>query len=279
MILGLLTILSYARYKIANMVDWRLPSDTHILFMGASHVYHAIDDSLIPGAINFGQPSERYLYTYVKLRKILKANTQVDTVVLQCSSTDLWQDTDYKYFTKNEQSLFVKDYWPLFTSSEWNYILGKGELLQPMTIIVKNLVCRELFSPSAQLSHIGRYAGIIEGSVSFDKAGIKQDLEVNHISEYGDYGTEINYHYLREIATLCKTNNIKLILVYYPVFRPELYYDQDYCEDIRMELFSDIEYHDYSNWYCKDEERLDAHHLNHRGAQRFTKFIKEELNM
>ncbi len=102
------------RYYVARHINWSLSKEKHILFMGASHVCRGVDDSLTKEAINLGSPSERYLYTYIKLLHYVGNNPQVDTVFLQCSSTDLWQNTDYKYHAHNEQSFFISSYWPFF---------------------------------------------------------------------------------------------------------------------------------------------------------------------
>ena len=41
--------------------------------------------------------------------------------------------------------------------------------------------------------------------------------------------------------------------------------------------FNDVEYLDYSHWAATDDERLDAHHLNHKGAVRFTEELKKKF--
>lgn len=270
-------LLVFARYKSANSVSWKFPVEKHILFMGASHVYHAIDDSQLSSAINLGQPSERYMYTYIKLKNICQDNSQIDTVFLQCSSTDLWQDTDYKYYTQNEQRLFVKCYWPFFTREEWKVILNGKNILNPFKIVLSNLISKELFKPKLLIKNIGGFAQKSSSVDPFKGEEVKQDLEVDHVEKYGDYGYEVNYHYLRLIIDFCKQNDIKLYLLYYPVYRPELFYDQDFCNKNRIKYFSDVEYLDYSNWLCDDDERLDAHHLNYKGADQFTKELKKKF--
>ena len=40
-----------------------------------------------------------------------------------------------------------------------------------------------------------------------------------------------------------------------------------------MERGHKVEFVDYSNWPMADDERCDAHHLNHKGAVKFTKEI------
>lgn len=76
----LISLLFITRYYVAKHIDWSLSKEKHILFMGASHVCRGVDDSLTKEAINLGSPSERYLYTYIKLLHYVENNPQVDTV-------------------------------------------------------------------------------------------------------------------------------------------------------------------------------------------------------
>ena len=93
------------------------------------------------------------------------------------------------------------------------------------------------------------------------------------------YGHKVNYHYLREIIKLCHARGIKLYFLETPTYHPEYYYDQVYFYKAYQENFSDIEFIDYSDWEMKDDERYDAHHLNHKGAIRFTREIMNKFHI
>ena len=43
--------------------------------------------------------------------------------------------------------------------------------------------------------------------------------------------------------------------------------------------FSDVELLDYSHYPMEDDERHDAHHLNDKGALKFTKMLKLKYNL
>ena len=103
----------------SNRIDWKLPQGKHILFMGASHFVHAINDSLTPSAINLAKGSERYMFTYIKLQHIIEHNKQVDTIFLMLGSTDLFEHADDKYFKDNEMAFFYTHYYPLFNIDQW----------------------------------------------------------------------------------------------------------------------------------------------------------------
>lgn len=95
---------------VPRHIDWSLPSGTRILLAGASHIQCDIDDSLIPGAVNIARSSERYLFTWLKLSRYFAANPELAAVVLQCAPTDLWEHSDDKYFSPNEMSTYIPNF-------------------------------------------------------------------------------------------------------------------------------------------------------------------------
>ena len=271
----LISLLFITRYYVAKHIDWSLSKEKHILFMGASHVCRGVDDSLTKEAINLGSPSERYLYTYIKLLHYVENNPQVDTVFLQCSSTDLWQNTDYKYHAYNEQSFFISSYWPFFNKEQWQ--IFKLESKQIFSVVIASLSKLVYFQPASYIKLLGGYINERKDNVAFDATKQTPQLEMDMIKDYGWYGYSVNYKYLRKIIDYCKAHHIKLYLMYYPVFKPEFYYDQAFCENMRKKCFDDVEYLDYSHWGATDDERLDAHHLNYKGAVRFTEELKKRF--
>ncbi len=261
-----------AKMFIVRNADWTIPSNKHILFMGASHVQHGIVDTLTQKTVNCGNASERYLYTYIKLEHYLESNSQIDTIFLQCSSTDLWQNTDYKYHVLNEQSFYVKTYWPFYSLDQWKIFITEPE--QVIGLIMRSVLNMN-YSSSYFVKSLGGYMAR-DPSIRFNPK-LEKPTDVSHSSAW--YGSNVNYEYLRKIIDLCDSKQVKLYLVYFPVYKPWNYYDQQYCDSIRRKLFSDVEYLDYSKWDADDSERADANHLNHKGAVRFTKELSKRFNL
>ena len=57
------------------------------------------------------------------------------------------------------------------------------------------------------------------------------------------------------------------------------FFNQDDYYSAYQEEFSDVEFLDYSDWPVADDERYDAHHLNAKGAVRFTQELKNRFNL
>lgn len=266
----LLLVLAFStKYIIVNSHEWKVPSRVQVLFMGASHITRGIDDSLIETALNWSSPSERYMYTYIKLEHLLNDNKQIDTVFLQCSATDLWEDTDYKYHDANEQSKYVKCYWPFMSKEQ--LAVYKDEPLQALHLALNGLFATEDITQSKWWNTLGGYAPL---STCFDRKDMRPDREKPR-----GYGHEVNYEYLRKINMLCKEKKVKLILLQCPVLHLEYYYDMDYFYNALHKEFSDIEFADFSELDIPDEYRYDPHHLNKAGAEYFTKILKERYNI
>lgn len=245
-------------------ISWKLPKSTHVLFMGASHIEKGINDSIYNGSINLAKGSERYLFTYLKLKHIVKNNPQIDTLFLQFAPTDIWKNTDSKYYSANEMSYFLPLYFPYFSNEEWSVYEGMktskvGTLLLQKTLknLPYNIHSFGEFSPSEKI---------------FDS-----NHDIYKMPIYQEKGHSINYKYLKKIISLSNEKNIKLLFLYMPMYKPQDFYDQDYFYKIYSKQFSNIKLLDYSKWHCPDNFRADEHHLNIAGAKEFTKKLVNDF--
>jgi hypothetical protein len=270
-IFGLFVIavsLFIARYILTNSINWELPNDKHIIFMGASHIQAGINPSVYEGSINIASSSERYMFTFLKLNELIKANPQIDTVFLQFAPTDLHKNTDTKYFQKNEMLHFLPLYYPLFSKKEWGYYLKssfetKNDFAE---VLFKNLNLR---IPKNMIS-FGGFSPLVG---QFDR-----NTEPYNMPEWLVQGSTINDYYLNEIINLCKKNSIELFLIYMPMYNKNHFYDIVFFYKKYKEHFSSIPFEDYSDWNCPDYYRKDEHHLNKIGAIVFTKKLKKDFS-
>lgn len=266
--------LGVVRYIQTKQISWKLPAEKYILVMGASQPYRGFDDALTPEAVNLSLSSERYMYTYIKLTRLVENNPQIDTLILECATTDLQVNTDWKYFASNEQSYFVSNFWPFYTSEQWS--IFRNQPRQLSTMVLQGLCKGETFLPSKCTSTImGKYMGAKDNLKSFDTTAVSPP------AVGFDYpaGHDVNYRYLRRIINYCRDHDVKLFLVSFPVWHPERIYDLHYNDSIRLALFSDATFIDMSRWPCSLSERYDTYHLNHHGAQRFTPELMERIRI
>lgn len=263
-----MVFLLFIKRQIVLSHSWRLPYEKHIVFLGASHITNSINDSLMESAINLGKSSERYMYSYIKLTRLIKENPQIDTVFLELAPTDLWEDADYKYHDINEQSAFVITFWPYFSLDMWKSFYS--EPFQVLNFIFHSLSTQDL-TYNGWKKNLGGYNYVTS---VIDTSLIKPQLE-----KHNGAGNIINYTYLNKIISLCSDSGIKLFFLETPTYHPEYYYNQSYYYNAYHELFSNIEFLDYSKWPVDFTERSDAHHLNSKGANHFTRELMSRFNI
>ena len=269
LLIVLIFVLGVVRMQIVRSHSWKLDEKVHILFMGASHIMNGVDDSMMETAVNWASSSERYMFTYIKLHHLLPENPQIDTIFLELAATDLWEDTDYKYHELNEQSHFVRTYWPLFKRENW--MIYKREPFQVLGLMISGLLSPNDLQRAGWWKSMGGYVardGVID---------IAKKRELPNVIDGS--GHEVNYYYLRQIIKLCKDNGIKLYFIETPVYEIEKVYDVDYYHKTYKENFSEVEFLDYSNWELPLEERSDGSHLNRIGAKHFTGELKKRFNI
>lgn len=208
----LLTLITIQAYRITHY-SWKIAAEKHIVFMGASHVARGIDDTTMKSAFNFARPSERYMYTYIKLQHLCEANPQIDTIFLECAHTDLADDCDYKYFEDNELSGYIELYWPLFSIENWKFLsLKKKDVIW---YIIKGISNRNIYSRDGWFAALGGFEPLIG---EMDRKEVTFQKEADRKK-----GHTINYLYLHKIINYCNAHGIKLYLIQCPVYHPEYF--------------------------------------------------------
>jgi hypothetical protein len=178
---------------------------------------------------------------------------------------------DQKTFNiDNEMKLYIPLYYPYFEDQEWHiyskykYTIGK--------ILAQNSYKNWAFSAEKYFLRYGGYAPsseIFNGVIEYD--------EVDKVDNVY-YGNQVNIQYFRKIIDVCESHNIRLILLYCPVYKPELYYDHEYYYNVLETDFKNIEYWNYSDLDIPVNFRVDPHHLNKDGARYFSEIIKNGLD-
>lgn len=262
-ILLIISSLFFVRYFTTKSISWKLPKDKKTLFMGASHIEKGINPKYYPSSVNLAAGSERYMFTYIKLKKLLEQNNQLDTLFLQFAPTDIQVNTDSKYFSPNEMSRYLPLYSPLFSLEQWK--IYSNNKITALTLLTQKILKK---IPT----NINKFGGYKPSFGVF----IEKDKEYK-MPVWSESGHDINYKYLNKIINLCVQRNIKVIFIYMPMYNKSSFYNTDYFYNIYKNKFSDIEFLDYSEWKCPNDYRNDEHHLNNIGAINFTKKLKKDL--
>lgn len=278
--IGSMYIISDLYLNLRKQYFLKLKSNINIVFAGDSNIECAVNDSLIPNSVNIAQGGEAYLYTYVKLKSLLKYNKQIKTVFLGFSFHTLNQSREKTW-------LFEEDF-VLEKNKYYNYLLGNRE---------RSLIFRT--SPKIYVQGIRDYTftnfisvaksyyskNIINfGGYKFlDRNKLQENIKLNkskpdsvfHFEE-GKYQIE----YLKRISDLCKENKIKLILLNAPkhitLTKSFNYNKSDYGFAVSSILENDSLL-DLSSLYFQDSCYADVTHLNYKGARIFSELLSEKI--
>lgn len=275
-----LSLLFYTSHLIKNGDNFKIDQSTNKAFFGHSHSNNAFNDSLIQNSINLSEPTEGYLYTYFKLKTILENNEQIDSVFLEFTNN---QVIHYSY------EHIWGEYMPHLIPKHFSFISNRDRL----KLLAKN--------PSTFISSIPH---IIKNNLSFllsdsnnyidynwsedeipNKSLFQEEKQESGLlaSETGilknDYlpGTT-NLWYLSKIVKLCKDENIQLIFVRSPIYKPETNYSNDLLFSIYNHEFNDVVFLDFMTYPLEKKHFYDNTHLNLGGSIIFSEKFKNLLS-
>ncbi len=270
MILGTIYIMSQASYKI--------DSKKNILILGESYSEAGIDDNLFNRSINLSQSGTAYLYSYVKLEKLLEENKHIDTVLVSFR---------YDLLTKDREDLWImsEDFLvpkvafcvTLLGKEEFSVYNDKKILSQAiLKVPIRNM------GSVIKYFHKGRsnftYRDLrIGGFLKSNRQRLQKDIEKGlSLKPTTEEESPVQKKYLLKIMSCCKKHNVKLILINLPMYKPEIYGCTDKLYEYHNKYLKDVEFWDYSNFsFSSDSCYGDLGHLNYKGALVFSNYLQK----
>jgi hypothetical protein len=270
--LAIVTVTVTAVYFILSKASFAIPKDRTILVIGDSHTECAIDDSIFTHSFNISHSGTVYLYSYIKLRKILIENPHIDTVLVSFhggsiqKSMDEWTVGD-KYIlglVPNYVSLLQREELPVFINNPTFYSAIIKVPVKCIRAVLKFMV-------KHTLTYKDLYIG---GYLKLDRYRLQQEIEQvenNTVlaTEYSDYQID----YLLKIVALCAEKNVTLILFNTPTYDVEKYGNLKALHNFYNTYLPGTKYLDYSNFILPDYGYGDIGHLNFKGAEIFSTYL------
>ena len=246
-----------------------------ILILGDSHTECAIDDSMVSKSVNISQSADVYFYSFIKLRKFLKINSDIKTVILGISEKSLYN----KGWFQSNKSMRRKsnNYFRLMNLNDFRVLLEAGG------------INAFIYLAEASFHNFTRSLTIQESDYRDMRIGgykkLKRDKLDEAIARYKKQSnidrtySENQIEYLLKIVDLCKKYKVKLILLNTPIY---VYYRNEndsykLNQFIKKRIGSYAEYWDYSNYLLPDFGYGDFGHLNYRGAEIFSKKLNNDI--
>ena len=260
-----------------------IPENVTILFVGDSHIECGINDSIFPNGINLGRSAESYYYSYIKLRYILSKQPQIETVFISYSFYNLTKQIEKRWFSNMEHiNSHFKYYISMIRLSELidlvttNYKGVSKTWFYTIKETFQNLI--RLNTPNVLDNKIyGRYVKHAEDNIIKDIAV----LDTTQFYDHPDFNvlSKIESKYLLKISTLCKKNDVELILINMPVHQKfkTIFEDNKIYYEFRENHLKCIKLLDYSDYQIPDDGYLNCSHLNIKGSNLFSQFLKSDL--
>jgi len=251
-----------------------------ILILGDSNTECAINDSIVSKSANISQSADAYFYSFIKLRKFLKINPGIKTVVLGINEKSLY---DHKLFKSNEyiRSKY-NSYFRLMNLNDFKVLLEAGGIKAFINLA------------EASFHNFSRALTIQESDYKDMNIGgylyLKRDKLDETIKRYEKYNKQNNINreysknqieYLLKIVNLCKEYKVKLILLSTPTYMCCTNENDFYKLNrfLKKNIGDYIDYWDYFNYSLPDCCYGDIDHLNYKGAGIFSKKLNGDIKI
>lgn len=248
-------------YMVSKNVD--------AIIAGDSNVQNAINDSLLKGFKNISLSSEGYIYSYSKIKEILKYNPHIKNVFLGFSYHNLSSYYD-DYITGKFAQSVIPRYITVIDLREFIALIWAGpHLIRP--------ALKALISTSNDYSYIGAFPNMTD--FAFNKESMLRRSAIQYFSNGDLRGfSDINKRYFLEIIKLCKDNGVSLILINTPLHNDYLLEIPDkfintlnsIVEESRIQIMNFEGLELTNNCFLPD-----GTHLTTRGALLTTEYFKK----
>lgn len=277
---------------LKRLSEVRPHTTPNILFLGDSHAQTAIDSAVFPAALNMAQSSEELVFTYYKLKYMLNACPDLDTVAISLAYHTLLEYEEKSPAFADESmmryALILEDYMRI---TEWNYL--KVFWLQALhwKLGLPNKFVWDYTMQAYRGQQTFDKAPFRGGSISheaahLDSADIDEIMNRHFFPEAGKACgiSQMQLYYLQRILALCRNHNVFLIVYNSPV-------SKKYAAAMphRYALWLQSTYHylsgqagcrvfDYGNAMESESMFYDHDHLNREGAQLFSAQLRAGID-
>lgn len=249
---------------------FKLHPDTKYIIAWHSHPECAYNDELIPGFKNIAESWESYFYSYIKIKKILEQNKQIEVIFVEYTNNQITHEWDTwiwgdmaisNRFTKYSSFMGVQDHLLLIKNNPSGY-------LNSISYSDKTKFLEIVHSDYDYLDKIWGYLYLIRDQVwwSAGNSGkrVKVDKNIDNLSQS-------NLEYLSKIVELGKQYNTKIVFIRSPQHKDYYGYANEFqYRKILSERFSGVELLDFIDFPLLNSEFGDLQHVNYRWAKRFS---------
>lgn len=250
-----------------------VPQHKNILVIGDSNPECAVNDSIFDRAYNMSSSGDSYFYSYLKLKKVIDTNRQIDIVLIGFAPHNV-VDNDWLVDPSNLHEK-LHHYVGVMSYEDLKFIYQ----LQPQKTItaIPTFFVRSVINIKQKV--LGKEIQYPGGFIALERDKLDKDL-IRCMKESINTNLQVSEHeviYLKKILELCRIKSIQplflntpkwSIVMEHPNYGATLFYQ--YYKD----NFKGVQFLDYSNLSMQRNHFGDFVHLNKKGAVFFSKFLK-----
>lgn len=277
---GLITmLLIQINNYVLNSYVFKTKPQVNKLILGSSTTECAINDNIFKNSINMSISAEPIFYSYLKMKKIIELNPNIDTVILAISPKSITTEIDKNWLYNSEH----------FTSRIGNYFFlmnenDKKTLISHFRneyyyISYANVVLRAYRNMKEYL--VGDIKEIYGGYAPLKRDKLKEALKrLDTQDKRRFFPSQVQFKYLDKFENYSKLKNIKIIFISTPIRKEyveknkNLYFKFD---SIYVNRYSHIKHLDYTNFKLPDSAYADLFHLNQIGSTIFSNHLNKNF--
>jgi hypothetical protein len=274
-LLSLGLVFSYQN-RLKDSILSKVKPSTHVVILGDSHFQNGIIDTFFNNyAINLSVSGETYFSAYQKLQFLYNQNKSFDKILVSLGPHNLDSKIDSLWVKSEENFVSSFGVYGLFFNLNHLFayfkILGFGQYTA-MSCFVE-VVSQAIYSIERKilLNEFVYLGGFVPNTTvtAFKKIN-QEDTRVESIQI-----SSIQSEYLGKIVKLAKMHGDTVYLINAPLF-----YGTKLSDDMRSLSNKNVVYLDFGDFFIRRNDLFaDYVHLNPKGAELFTKRLKNDLNL
>lgn len=277
-VISIILIISFIERKQSSFKFKHRPE---YLVVGHSHPAFAFNDSLISSLKNVSMPGESYFYNYIKVRQVIKENPSLKLVFIEYTNNQIDESMNNWIWGDKNISIQYPRYSSYLNLSENALLFRKNPsaFINALSVSIKRK-SSDLFLKNIYYS--STFGGYNHWEID-ETDSLKIDSLINVISKEKSIPVDVNISkvnlaYLDSLITICEKNDIKVILIRSPQHEKyNGYRNEKTFIKILETRYSDLEFLDFAHFPLSKDEFGDLHHLNYKGAKKFSKWFDDLL--
>lgn len=275
-------------FIILRNVSFKIPDNKTIVVIGDSHPECAINDRILDNTFNFSKSGTSSFYSYVKIRKILDVNPHIEKVVVGFNYADITESKNRWLTGSQYLKSKLPRYFFLMNISEFAMILKKSPIGTLKSLFSATIfLLEDILSKNKDIVKNTNWGGYLYHTKDGLEENLKEleknkkeeiKLDKNKMEDVDLlFSNSIQLKYLKKIYELSIAYEKEVILINTPVYI-EAINEKKYLESYSTfanEFLPKAKLINHASLAIPVTGYADTNHLNYKGAEFYSKYLKE----